>query len=82
MFYLPGVFVEHSVLGTQEEEEEKKVPEMIPPKKNPRELLKQLSRISVVDGTNIMTFRDPPSSKGNVKNASGKLKIPNLRNSF
>jgi len=82
MFYLPGVFVEHSVLGTQEEEEEEKVPEMIPPKKNPRELLKQLSRISVVDGTNIMTFRDPPSSKGNVKNASGKLKIQNFRNSF
>jgi hypothetical protein len=36
------------------------VPEKIVPKrKNPPELFKQLSRISVVNGTPIMTFNDP-----------------------
>ena len=39
--------------------EVEKVPEKMDPKKNPRELLKQLSRISVVNGTPIMTFNDP-----------------------
>ena len=56
ILYLPGIFVEHSVLDKDKEEEKDKVPEMMAPKKNPRELLKQLSIISVVDSTNIRTF--------------------------
>ena len=58
---------------SQEEErreKEDKVPEMAAPKKNPRELLKQLSMISVVDSTNIRTFNEYKS--GDVKkNPSG-----------
>jgi len=60
ILYLPGIFVEHSVLDKDDEKEEEKdkLPEMSAPKTNPRELLKQLSIISVVDSTNIRTFNE------------------------
>ena len=75
MFYLPGIFVEHSVLGAEEEVDEKDlVPEIVEPKKNPRELLKQLSRISVVNGsTAILTFKDAAKSKTEPKIENGNL---------
>ena len=72
IFYLPGIFVEHSVVGTEEEVEEKdSVPKILEPMKKPRELLKQLSRISVVNGSAaILTFNETSKAATKTENVN------------
>jgi len=59
-------------------DEVEKVPEKMDPKKNPRELLKQLSRISVVNGTPIMTFNDPKGESSIPKIAMSGLSFSTM----
>ncbi len=85
--FMPFVFVEHSANDKMDKKSDKKEAEaeaeedgrddiMSPPpplpKKNPRELLKQFSTISVVDGTLLKTFEEEE------KEENKSSKFPNV----